>query len=309
MRCNHSSHDAFLFTTKKVRVCNAKTGVRHLEGIDSNEGHWIAYSEGVGFTSRIRAVGRSIFLVFSPPLPIQLVDDLLSTSQYLQSPAFVVVVARFWYEEIRDRCSGKHESAHDLQDVAEVLALPVILFALVVILKGIRQEDLDNPRSELAGCSCNAVTCASVTRWKDFRWYLRNVSLAERPGSTGAYDEGGNVGSKIERDVAENVKYDQAGSTGVQELCPRASCNKEQSAKDEETPELNNFGRGVLDHLYHQKATNRGANRYHDECVQAVIPQRAEDVRTIVLGILPDVAHDLWRRQTESIEREVQHQP
>ena len=74
------------------------------------------------------------------------------------------------------------------------------------------------------------------------------------------YDEGGNVGPKIERDVAENIQYDQAGSAGVQELCPRAPCNKEQTAKDEETPKLNNFGRSVLYHLDHQKATNRGAN-------------------------------------------------
>ena len=134
-----------MFTTKKVRVSSTKTTIRQSGGVDWNEGCCIANSEGVGITLRTRAIDRSLFLVFSPPLSIQLVDDLLSTSEYLQSPALIVVVARLWYEEIRDRCSGKHESAHDLQDMAEVLALPVVLLALIIVLKSICQEDLDNP--------------------------------------------------------------------------------------------------------------------------------------------------------------------
>jgi hypothetical protein len=105
----------------------------------------LAQSRKLRIALRIRNVGRLIFFILSPSLPIELVDNLLSASKYLQSPALVVVIARFWYQEIRDCCSGKHEGAHDLQDMTEVLALPVVLFALVVILEGVCQEDLDDP--------------------------------------------------------------------------------------------------------------------------------------------------------------------
>lgn len=81
---------------------------------------------------------RSIFLVLPSTLLVQLIDDLLPTSKYLQSPALVVVISSLWHKKVCHHGPSNHEGTHHLQHVTEILALPVILLALIVVLESIR---------------------------------------------------------------------------------------------------------------------------------------------------------------------------
>lgn len=162
-------------------MSNTKTKIWDSESIDSSrEYHTANRLKNVRIALRTRIVSCSVFFIVSSSLLIQLVDELLPACEHLQTPALIVVIARLGHKEVGHCCSGKHKSAHDLQDMANILALPVILLALVIVLEGISQEDLDNPRTELPSCRCNAVTRAPVTCREDLRWYLRNVSADER---------------------------------------------------------------------------------------------------------------------------------
>lgn len=64
--------------------------------------------------------------------------------------------------------------------MTEVLALPVVLFALVVALECIGKEYLNNPGAKFASGSGDAVASTPITSGEDLSWYLWNVSGATR---------------------------------------------------------------------------------------------------------------------------------
>lgn len=108
-----------------------------------------------------------LILIFLPPLPIQLINHLLPTRQYLQRATFIIVIPRLRHKPIRRYRAGYHERAHNLQHAAEVALLPVVLALRVVC-----EEDLYEPGPEFAGGGGDTVACAAVARGEDFGWNL-----------------------------------------------------------------------------------------------------------------------------------------
>jgi hypothetical protein len=115
-----------------------------------------------------------IILLF--PLPIQLINDFLSARQHFQCPTPIVMVSRLRHQKVRRDGARNHESAHDLQDFAEVLLLPVVLFFDCAGLESVREEDLHEPGAEFPGGRGDAVASAAVARGENFGRDLDCVS-------------------------------------------------------------------------------------------------------------------------------------
>jgi hypothetical protein len=116
-----------------------------------------------------------IILILPPPLPIQLINDLLPARQHLQRATLVITISGLWYQEIRRDRTRYHESAHDLQhfpEIAKMNFVPCILIILIFRLECICEKDLDQPRPQFSGRGGDAMACAAVSSWEDFGWDL-----------------------------------------------------------------------------------------------------------------------------------------
>lgn len=84
-------------------------------------------------------------IIFLRPLLVQLVDDLLPTSEYLQRPTLIIVISGLRHQEVRGYRARHHERAHYLQHVSEIFPFPIELLALTLGLESVREENLDEP--------------------------------------------------------------------------------------------------------------------------------------------------------------------
>jgi hypothetical protein len=113
----------------------------------------------------------------------------------------------------RDR-AREHKRAHDLQHQAKVVFLAVVLVRRSACgFERVGQEDLNEPGAEFAGSGGDAMAGAAVAGGEDFGGDLLSVLVlcCMVVGGWGCtYDEGSDVWTEVECNVAQYVENNQA---------------------------------------------------------------------------------------------------
>jgi hypothetical protein len=113
----------------------------------------------------------------------------------------------------RDR-AREHKRAHDLQHQAKVVFLAVVLIRRSARgFERVGQEDLNEPGAEFAGGGGDAVACAAVASGENLGGDLLGVLVlcCMVVGGWGCtYDEGGDVWTEVECNMAQYVENNQA---------------------------------------------------------------------------------------------------